>query len=107
MANVDVIISRAIVTREGASPILPGETEILVPPINPGGDPAQTGIGITLNGLVIGGVKKVIEELDTLDIPVFWEYNVFTLDVDGLIENAGEINIMSQFGEAVNVTVVS
>ena len=82
MANVDVIISRAIITREGASPILPGGTEILVPPINPGGDPAQTGIGITLSGLVIGGVKKLIELTDVLDIPLYWEYNVFILDVD-------------------------
>jgi hypothetical protein len=107
MANVPVIISRAIITRDGASPILPGASEDPAQPINPDGPVGPGGIGITLNFLVIGGVKKLIELTDLLDIPIYWEYNVFLLDVDGRIECAGDINIMSQFGESVNVTVVS
>ena len=94
MANVPVIISRAIITREGASPILPGASEDPAQPINPDGPVGPFGIGITLNGLVIGGVKKLIEITDVLDIPLYWEYNVFILDVDGIILNDGEINMI-------------
>ena len=54
------------------------------------------GIGIKLNGQVIGGVKRFIEETDILDIPSYWEYNVFNLDVEGRIDidANGMINIL-------------
>lgn len=50
--------------------------------------------GITLNGKVIGGVKRLIETGDSLVIPANWEYNVVVLNVDGEIINDGEINII-------------
>jgi len=51
-----------------------------------------SGIGITLNGAVIGGVKSLIEEEDILDIPEYYEYNIYDLDVDGIINCDGVIN---------------
>lgn len=51
------------------------------------------GIGITLNGKVIGGVKRLIEEDDTLVIPEHWDYNIKSLTVDGEIINDGQILI--------------
>jgi hypothetical protein len=48
MANVPVIISRAIITREGASPILPGASEDPALPVNPDGpDGVSTFIALT------------------------------------------------------------
>ena len=114
MADVNINISRAIVTkREGQAPVVPapgGGT------VNPGGmfvqsvrggvvdntdpynpiinvDPSGGGIGIILNGLVIGGVKRLIEETDLMEIPLYWEYNVSFLEVDGIIDNESIINI--------------
>jgi hypothetical protein len=51
------------------------------------------GIGITLNGNTIGGVKRLIEIGDILIIPLYWQYIVTSLDVDGIIINEGEIII--------------
>ena len=58
-----------------------------------GGGPTG-GNGITLNGKVIGGVKRLIEEDDILNIPLNWEYNCMVLNVEGEIINDGEINII-------------
>ena len=49
--------------------------------------------GITLNGNTIGGVKRLIEIGDILIIPLYWQYIVTSLDVDGIIINEGEIII--------------
>ncbi len=51
------------------------------------------GIGIKLNGQVIGGVKRFIESDDILDIPLYWQYRVTDLTVDGIVNNEGEIII--------------
>ena len=53
----------------------------------------SSGIGVTLNGSVIGGVKSLIEAEDILEIPVNYEYNLVNLQVDGIINCDGEINI--------------
>jgi hypothetical protein len=57
-----------------------------------GGD--ESGIGIRLNGSIIGGVKSLIDFGDTLDIPVNWEYNVRRLTVNGKINALGVINMI-------------
>lgn len=58
------------------------------------GDTASIGIGITLNGKVIGGVKTLIEQTDTLQIPENWDYNVIKdLTIEGEVFCEGEINI--------------
>jgi hypothetical protein len=95
MADVPIIISKTVRFREGASPSNPvnvGEAQI---PVNQPGTGGFGGIGIKLNGQVIGGVKRFIEVNDLLDIPEFWQYNIVgDLDVDGLIDNKGEINLI-------------
>jgi len=55
----------------------------------------NSGVGIRLNNEIIGGQKRLIETHETLGIPVNWEYDVFHLDVDGVIECEGEINIIN------------
>jgi len=57
------------------------------------GDPAENGVGVKLNGKVIGGVKELIEEDDVLTIPVNWAYNTYRLQVNGSIECYGTITI--------------
>jgi len=57
-------------------------------------DSNSTAVGIKLNGSVIGGVKTIIEETDVLDIPLNYDYNTFSLQVDGQINNNGQINLM-------------
>jgi len=97
MADISISKSRGKKYLGGSSPMVPsfivGDDPI---PLNPPGSPVSefTGIGIKINGRVIGGVKKLIELTDILTIPIYYEYNVFasSLDVDGLIENEGEIN---------------
>lgn len=59
-----------------------------------GGGVGVSGIGITLNYLVIGGSKSFIEENDILNIPEKWEYDVKRLNVQGVINCEGEINIL-------------
>lgn len=53
-------------------------------------------VGVKLNGFTIGGIKRVIEENDVLDIPELWEYNVFfyNFDVEGIVNCDGEINFI-------------
>jgi len=92
---IDKYYSR--VTKEGVRPSNPGNVTTEIPVVlNPPDSPVAefTGIGIKINGKVIGGVKKLIESTDVLTIPIYYEYNLFasSLDVDGLIENEGEIN---------------
>lgn len=58
------------------------------------GGGATGGEGITLNNKVIGGVKSFIESADVLDIPQYWEYNLYKIDVDGTVLLDGEINII-------------
>lgn len=53
-----------------------------------------SGVGIRLNGSIIGGVKSLIESTDILTIPENYEYNVHRLNVQGNINSEGEINIM-------------
>lgn len=57
-------------------------------------DISVTGVGITLNDKIIGGVKNVIEFTDILQIPENYEYNLLTLQVDGVINCNGTINIL-------------
>lgn len=57
------------------------------------GDGVLLGIGILLNDAVIGGVKTLIETNDVLTIPVNYEYNVYRLTIDGIINSDGVINL--------------
>lgn len=99
MADIPVSFFEARKVRTGTSvsspPTLEGETN---PPVNPpSSNPIfEAGIGIKLNGQVIGGVKRYLMPFDVLDIPEFWQYNIhgLTLDIDGIIQNnGGEINV--------------
>lgn len=58
-----------------------------------GGNTGVGGVGITLNGLVIGGVKNFIEGNDVLNIPLNYEYNAKRLAIEGIINCYGEVNI--------------
>ena len=114
MADVNINISRAVVSRrEGSIPVAPptgnptnpyppsqmfvqsvrGDFVDNTDPYNPIVNGGGGGIGIKLNGKVIGGVKRLIEINDILDIPLHWEYNVSYLEVDGIIDNESIINI--------------
>lgn len=53
-----------------------------------------SGIGVRVNGDLLGGIKTLIEETETLTIPENYEYNAHRLNVVGSIDNEGEINIM-------------
>jgi len=89
MGDVAITKSKSITIRGGqvpSSPVIP-ET-----PSDPVTVPSTLGIGITLNGRVIGGVKRLIQTGEILDIPLYWQYNVTALDIDGTIDNDGEIN---------------
>ena len=50
--------------------------------------------GIKLNDKAITGVKTLIEETDVLEIPENYDYNTFTLNVEGTVNCEGQINIM-------------
>ena len=52
------------------------------------------GVGVMINNNVIGGVKRVIEENETLTIPEHYEYNVHSLDNYGTINNSGQIILL-------------
>lgn len=98
MANVQGTFYRGETQRSGVTPTSPPNAgDDPVGPLNPpGSNPVlNAGIGIKLNGQVIGGVKRVIIFNEVLDIPVFWQYNIhgLTLDVDGIIQNNGEVNV--------------
>jgi len=53
-----------------------------------------SGIGITLNGKYLAGIKYFITSLETLVIPEQYEYNCFLLTVEGVVNNYGIINMM-------------
>jgi len=57
------------------------------------GGGSQAGTGIKLNGMVIGGVKRIIETTELLNIPLYYDYNTFTLEVNGIINCDGQINV--------------
>lgn len=86
------------VVRQGTRPTNEGNpADQPVVPVNPPGtNPVlNAGVGIKLDGQVIGGVKRYIQSGETLVIPEFWQYNIhgLTLSIDGTIINDGEINI--------------
>lgn len=54
-----------------------------------------SGVGIMLNDKVIGGVKSLIEINDILFIPENFEYNLLNLQIEGVINNEGVINILN------------
>jgi hypothetical protein len=58
------------------------------------GGGSTAGVGVKLNGAVMGGVKTLIAETETLDIPDNYDYNTLSLTVDGVIQVNGQINIM-------------
>lgn len=53
-----------------------------------------SGTGIRLNDAVLGGVKRLIEYDDILEIPEHHDYNTFDLTVDGIINCDGQINLI-------------
>ena len=98
MADILGTFYQASKVRVGTSPSSPGVIagDPVIPVNPPGSNPVfDAGIGIKLNGQVIGGVKQYIQPSDTLVIPVYWQYNIHgvSLDIDGIIQNDGEINI--------------
>jgi len=58
------------------------------------GDANTAGVGITLNGVVMGVVKTLISEDDILNIPENYDYNTLSLNVEGVINCTGQINIL-------------
>ena len=94
MADILITKSRGKKYLGGSAPMVPsfiiGDDPV---PLNPpGSNPIfDAGVGIKLNSQVIGGVKRIIELNDILDIPIHWQYIVSNLDVDGIIINDGEI----------------
>lgn len=59
------------------------------------GDATEMGVGVRLNGKVMGVVKTFIEEDETLEIPAKYDYNTFSLSNAGIINCEGKINILS------------
>jgi hypothetical protein len=57
------------------------------------GGGSLAGVGVKLNGIVIGGSKTRITAAETLDIPTDYDYNTYTLTVEGQINCNGQINI--------------
>jgi hypothetical protein len=76
MANVPVIISRAIITRQGASPILPGASEDPALPVNPDG----TGNIPPIDGEYADQATMIADQANQLaqyiyfDGTNYWEY---------------------------------
>ena len=54
----------------------------------------NAGVGVKLNGQVMGGVKTIIAQSETVDVPQDYDYNTFSLAVNGQINVLGQINIM-------------
>ena len=54
------------------------------------------GITLSVNGIngYLSGIKNKIETDEILTIPENYEYNIFKLDVDGIVNNNGEINFL-------------
>lgn len=59
-----------------------------------GDDDEDWGTGVTLNDKSIGGVKTLIESVDVLNIPENYDYNIFVLNVEGIINCEGQINLL-------------
>jgi hypothetical protein len=57
------------------------------------GSGSGAGVGIKLNGKVMGTVKRVIREGEVLDIPTDYDYNTYTLRISGIVDCRGQINI--------------
>ena len=55
---------------------------------------STAGIGVKVNGFLISGSKQKILGNETLEVPEGFEYNTHRLDVDGIINCDGEINIL-------------
>lgn len=54
----------------------------------------SSGVGIRLNTKLLSGPKILIEENDILEIPENYDYNTFTLNVEGIINCDGQINMI-------------
>lgn len=57
------------------------------------GGGSLAGVGVKLNGIVMGGTKRLIELNELLTIPVNYDYNTYTFEVDGIINCDGQINV--------------
>jgi len=51
------------------------------------------GVGVTLNGFIVGGIKELIEAEEVLNIPNNYAYNSYYLTVEGSVDCSGTINI--------------
>jgi len=58
-----------------------------------GVNPVTVGEGILLNDAPIFGVKINILEQDALWIPINYDYNTHTLNIQGIVTCEGQINI--------------
>ena len=58
-----------------------------------GGDVSVIGVGCTINGKVIGGVKAFIAINEVLNVPEDFNYNTFPMTIDGDVILTGNINI--------------
>ena len=50
-------------------------------------------IGVTLNGKLFGGAKTYIGQNEILDVPLLFDYNTYSLNIEGKVEISGQINI--------------
>jgi len=50
--------------------------------------------GVKLNSMFLCGTKNKIEANETLTIPEHYEYNSFILDIEGIVDCTGSINIL-------------
>jgi hypothetical protein len=53
-----------------------------------------TTVGVTINGKFVSGAQQTIDTLEVLDIPSNFEYNLFTLNIDGTAIIDGDLNII-------------
>lgn len=70
------------------------ENGVMNPKGKQNGGTAIGGTGVTLNNNVIGGIKTLIENDDSLHIPENYDYNTYKLNVQGVVNVEGTINIM-------------
>ena len=57
---------------------------------------SNTGITLTVDNVIkyLSGIKNYIASTEELTIPIYYEYNTFILDNDGIINNNGTINFL-------------